>query len=107
MTAYYTLGLLKNKKKYFEVFKIGLGDESAQVVHTVLQALYGIKKEELLPYYEQILDRYKTDENSILCNVMHRLKELNSKAEKVIRKAAEHSHQETAKTAKKILQELN
>jgi hypothetical protein len=104
VTAFYNLGLLKGKKKYLEEFKKGLEDNSARVVHTVLQALFEVKSEDLLPYYDRILEKYKTDENYILCNLMHRLKEIGgTKAEKLILKAAKHDHKGTAEIAKKCL----
>jgi hypothetical protein len=79
VTSYHSLGLLKRKSDYIDQFAAGLKDESPRVVHTVLQALSGIKSDELVDDYLGILKRFKTDEYYILTNLDHRLKELGYK----------------------------
>ncbi|MYN18653.1 SMI1/KNR4 family protein [Rugamonas sp. FT107W] len=76
VTAFYSLGKLKNKKNLVELFLRGLEDPSARVVHSALQALAGVRDERLVEAYDRILDRFKTDENYVLTNLKHRLKEM-------------------------------
>jgi hypothetical protein len=79
VTSYYSLGLLKRKSDYIDQFAAGLNDESPRVVHTVLQALSGVKSDKLVDEYLRIIKRFKTDEYYILTNLDHRLKELGYK----------------------------
>jgi hypothetical protein len=76
VTAFHSLGRLKNKKGLVELFIVGLDDVSARVVHTTLQALAGIRDKRLLKAYVRVLDRFKTDECHILTNLENRLKEM-------------------------------
>jgi len=76
VSSYYSIGLLKNKRKYLDQFVVGLNDESSLVVHASLQALSSVKEKSLMTPYMMILERFKTDENYVLTNLNHRLKEL-------------------------------
>ena len=58
------------------VLTAGLQDEAPQVVRTTLQALAGLKRKELRPAYLGILQRFTTDEHSLLSNLDQRLKEM-------------------------------
>jgi len=74
ISAYYSLGKLKNKADYLDAFVKGLGDNSNRVVHAVLQALDGVEDHKLLKYYKQIAEKYVVEEDYILVNLNHRLK---------------------------------
>lgn len=84
LQAFYTLSKAKEKQRYLDTFIQGLQDENPNVVRTALQALNGIKDERLLPYYKELVKKYdnKNDEDYIIVNVNHRLKEygLDSKS---------------------------
>jgi hypothetical protein len=71
--AFYTLGLLKNKKDYLDCFIEGLQDKSNKVVHSTLQALSGVKDKKLLNHYKQIAERFPIEQDYILANLNHRL----------------------------------
>lgn len=74
VSAYYSLGLLRNKSEYLNTFILGLSDHSNRVVHTVLQALDGIEDPKLLKYYKLLAERFPTEQDYILANLNHRLK---------------------------------
>lgn len=76
VSAFYSLGKLKNKQDLVEVFILGLDDSSVRVVHTALQALEGVRDQRLLKPYARISERFKTDEHYVLTNLEHRLKEM-------------------------------
>lgn len=76
VTVFYSLGKMTNKNNLVELFIIGLDDVSAKVVHSALQALAGVRDQRLRQAYDRILDRFKTDENYVLTNLKHRLKEM-------------------------------
>jgi HEAT repeat protein len=76
VTAFYSLGQLKNKSRFIDEFIVGLQDESPRVVHITLQALVGIKDKRLLDSYIKIIERFKADENYVLTNLDHRLKDM-------------------------------
>jgi len=76
VTAFYSLGQLKNKKTLVELFIVGLDDTSPRVVHTVLQALDGVRDRRLLEAYARLLDRFRTDEHYVLTNLEHRLRDM-------------------------------
>lgn len=75
VTVYYSLGLLKNKQDYLEVFIKGLNDKANRVVHITLQALSEIKDERLLFHYKNIAERFPKEQDYILVNLNHRLKD--------------------------------
>jgi len=76
VSSYYSIGLLKNKRDYLDQFVISLNDKSSLVVHASLQALTWVKEKSLMTSYMMIIERFKTDENYVLTNLNHRLKEL-------------------------------
>ena len=76
VTAFYSLGKLRNKNNLVDLFILGLDDISAKVVHSALQALAGVQDQRLLKAYDRVLDRFKTDENYVLTNLKHRFKEM-------------------------------
>ncbi|GHU32613.1 hypothetical protein FACS1894172_09560 [Spirochaetia bacterium] len=73
--AYHRLGELKHKSHYLDIFINGLQDPEHWVVHATLQALDGLKDTRLLPYYKQIAERFPVEQDYILINLNHRLKE--------------------------------
>lgn len=75
-TAFYTLGKLKKKSPYLDVFIKGLNDPSNEVVHATLQALSGVKDKRLLPEYKKIIERFPTEQDYILSNLGHRLADM-------------------------------
>ncbi|MEZ2445599.1 SMI1/KNR4 family protein [Chitinophaga sp. RCC_12] len=82
-TAFYTLGKLKKKTAYLDVFINGLNDPSNDVVHAALQALSGVKDKRLLPEYKKIAERFPTEQDYILSNLGHRLAEMGLTIEKL------------------------
>ncbi|WP_264529673.1 SMI1/KNR4 family protein [Flavobacterium sp. N502540] len=74
VSAYYSLGQLKNKSKYLDVFIAGLNDSSNRVIHTVLQALDGVEDRKLLKHYKAIAEKFPKEKDYILANLNHRLK---------------------------------
>ena len=68
-TAYYTLGKSQKKEQYLDTFIKGLQETDNKVLHTVIQAIAGMKDERLLPYYKQIAKRFSKDEDYILSNL--------------------------------------
>ncbi|WP_080753707.1 SMI1/KNR4 family protein [Janthinobacterium lividum] len=76
VTAFYSLGKLRNKNNLVDLFILGLDDISAKVVHSALQALAGVQDQRLLKAYDRVLERFKTDENYVLTNLKHRFKEM-------------------------------
>lgn len=87
VNSYYSIGLLKNKREYLDQFVVGLNDKSSLVVNTSLQALAWVKEKSLMTSYMKIIERFKTDENYVLTNLNHRLKELgfSSRADFTVR----------------------
>jgi hypothetical protein len=76
VTAFYSLGQLKNKKDFVDLFIMGLEDASPHVVREVLQALAGIRDQRLPEAYSRLSDRFKTDEDYVLTNLKQRMKEV-------------------------------
>lgn len=76
VSSYYSIGLLRNKREYLDQFVVGLNDKSSLVVHASLQALTWVKEKSLMTSYMTIIERFKTDEDYVLTNLDHRLKEL-------------------------------
>ncbi len=76
ITAFYTLGKLKNREHYLDVFINGLHDPANYVVHAALQALSGVKDKRLLPAYKKVLERFPTEQDYILSNLGHRLADM-------------------------------
>ncbi|WP_240478078.1 SMI1/KNR4 family protein [Flavobacterium sp. ABG] len=74
VSAYYSLGQLKNKSKYLETFIQGLNDKTDSVVRTALQALDGLEDKKLLIHYKSISERFPKEQNYILVNLNLRLK---------------------------------
>ncbi|MFH6935387.1 SMI1/KNR4 family protein [Flavobacterium sp. FlaQc-30] len=74
MSAYYSLGLLKNKINYLDTFILGLNDKANRVVHITLQALDGVNDKKLLQHYKNIAERFPEEQDYILVNLNHRLK---------------------------------
>lgn len=77
--AIYSLGQLKTKQDYVSSFITALQDEDENVVLYSLQGLQGVKDERLLSVYTAVYHKYKesVEENYILMNLNHRLKELD------------------------------
>ncbi len=73
-TAFYHLGEQNNPERFIDVFIIGLQDNSNQVVHTTIQALYDIENKKLLKYYKKIALKYLKETDYILCNLKQNLK---------------------------------
>ncbi|MNJ91876.1 SMI1 / KNR4 family protein [compost metagenome] len=73
--AFYSLGTLKDRKDLVDVFIAGLNDESNRVIHITLQSLWEVKDERFLKHYRMIAEKFQEDENYILTNLEHRLKE--------------------------------
>jgi hypothetical protein len=76
ITAFYSLGKLKNKSDFLDLFIVGLDDTCPRVIHTTLQALAGVRDPRLVNAYRRVANRFQTDECSILTNLKHRLKEM-------------------------------
>lgn len=76
VTAFYTLGKSSQKEGYLDAFITGLHDHSNKVVHATLQALAGVKSEQLLIHYKKILDRFPMERDAILSNLDRRLHEM-------------------------------
>jgi hypothetical protein len=74
-TAFYTLGKLVHKAAYLDFFLAGLNDSDNNVLRDVLQALDGITDKKLLPAYKKIAARFPEEQDYILSNLEHRLKE--------------------------------
>ena len=68
-TAYYTLGKSQKKEQYLDTFIKGLQEADNKVLHTVIQAIAGMKDERLLPYYKQIAKRFPEEKDYILSNL--------------------------------------
>lgn len=76
VTTFDSLGKLKNKRNLVDLFIVGLDDPSPKVVHTVLQALEGVRDRRLLGAYDRVQNRFQTDEHYVLTNLKHRLREI-------------------------------
>lgn len=79
----YSLGKLKDKKRYLDVFIQGLHDEANKVVHTSLQALCDVTDPKLLAHYKAVAERFSVEEDYILSNLTHRLAEFNLTLEQI------------------------
>ncbi|MBS7253207.1 SMI1/KNR4 family protein [Flavobacterium branchiicola] len=95
--AYYTLGQLKNKTEYLETFILGLNDKENRVVHITLQALDGVKDRRLLRHYKNIAERFPLEQDYILINLDHRLKEFDLSTETIKRMNFDQSEDEVEK----------
>lgn len=86
-TAIYTLGEAKNKKEYLNQFIQCLCDDDERVVLYALQGLKEVNDERLLPCYNAVYKKYKAseEENYIIVNLEHRLKELDLSLEELER----------------------
>lgn len=84
ITAFYTLGKLPAKHIYTDIFIKGLCDTNNQVIHITLQALSDIKDYRLLKYYKQIAEKFPTEQDYILSNLNHRLKDYNLTNESIL-----------------------
>lgn len=73
LQSLYTLGQLKNKKDYIEIFIEGLRDPSNRVIHASLQALSGLKDKRLLASYKELAEKFPIEQDYILANLNHRL----------------------------------
>jgi hypothetical protein len=74
ISAYYSLGQLKNKSDYIDVFIVGLNDNSNRVIHSSLQALNGLIDRRLLSHYKMIAEKFTKEQDYILSNLNHNLK---------------------------------
>lgn len=84
--TFYTLGQLKNKEKYLDIFIKGLYDDEPFVIKTDLQALNGITNTALLPHYKQVATRFpKEDEDYVYDYLNHRLKEFGLSVEEILK----------------------
>lgn len=63
------------KARNIDRFMMGLSDDAPRVVHATLQAVAGLEDPRLHPSFESILERFSTDEEFILTNLDHRLRE--------------------------------
>ncbi|SFO02303.1 SMI1 / KNR4 family (SUKH-1) [Chitinophaga sp. YR627] len=81
VTAFYTLGKLKNKSDFLDAFIKGLSASSNRVIHSTLQALSDVHDTRLLPHYKRIAEQFPEEKDYILSNLNYRLKEygLNNK----------------------------
>ncbi|MDP5200414.1 SMI1/KNR4 family protein [Flavobacterium sp. DG2-3] len=77
VSAFYTLGQLKNKAEYLDTFVLGLNDKSNTVINTTLQALQNIIDKKLLVHYKNIAEQFPVEQDYILVNLNHRLKDYN------------------------------
>lgn len=77
--ALYTVGKAKDKRKYLKDFIHCLEDSEPTVVHSAVQALEGVTDPALLPYYNKLLEKYKSNEHYIRNNVELRLREFDSR----------------------------
>ncbi|HEX9061796.1 MAG TPA: SMI1/KNR4 family protein [Clostridia bacterium] len=68
-SAIYTVGKSSEKGKYLTDFINCLHDEEPWVVHTTVQALNGLTDTSLIPHFEELLEKYKTNEFYIRSNV--------------------------------------
>jgi len=86
-TAIYTLGEAKNKKDYLNQFIKCLHDDDERVVLYALQGLKEVNDERLLSCYKVVYKKYKDseEENYIIVNLEHRLKELGLSLEELER----------------------
>lgn len=75
ISAYYSLGQLENKNEYLDHFISGLNDKANRVIHITLQALDGVNDKKLLKHYKNIAERFPKEQDYILVNLNHRLKE--------------------------------
>ncbi len=75
--TYYQLGELSNKRDYLDYLIQGLYDEENAVIHTCIQAMHNIKDKRLLLEYKRLIDKFPVDQNSILINISHWLKDIN------------------------------
>lgn len=76
--AIYTLGKIAKKEQYLDYFIKGLYDENERVVLYSIQALEGMTDDRLVSCYYDVYRTYKESEqeNYILINLQHRMKEL-------------------------------
>ncbi|ACU58884.1 SMI1/KNR4 family protein [Chitinophaga pinensis] len=73
VTAFYTLGKLKNKSDFLETFIKGLNASSNRVIHSALQALSDVYDIRLLQHYKRIAEKFPEEKDYILSNLNHRL----------------------------------
>lgn len=97
VTAFYTLGKLKNKKDYIDTFIEGLKDDSNRVIHSTLQALSEIKDNRLLEHYKFLAENFPVEKDYILVNLNHRLAEYGLTNQTILNKGLS----ETKPTANK------
>jgi hypothetical protein len=76
VTAFYTLGQLPQKTQYLDLFIAGLNDEATKVVRTTLQALCEVNDKRLLMPYKRLQERFPVEQDYILANLNHRLREM-------------------------------
>lgn len=74
ISAYYSLGQLKNKSDYIDVFIVGLNDNANRVIHSSLQALNGLIDRKLLSHYKMIAEKFTKEQDYVLSNLNHNLK---------------------------------
>jgi len=74
ISAYYSLGQLKNKSDYIDTFIMGLNDNSNKVIHSALQALNAVIDKKLLIHYKTIAERFTKEEDYVLVNLNNNLK---------------------------------
>ena len=72
-TAFYTLGQLKNKEGFLDVFIKGLSDNSNSVILITLQALSDVHNTKLLEHYKRLAERFPEEQSYILSNLNSRL----------------------------------
>ncbi|WP_410880235.1 SMI1/KNR4 family protein [Myroides sp. DW712] len=77
--AVYSLGKATDKQQYATAFMTALKDEEDQVVLYALQALGGVEDDRLIQAYQTVYHKYKDsdEDNYIMINLNHRLKEKN------------------------------
>jgi hypothetical protein len=86
VTAFDTLGQLKNKKVFLDTFIKGLNDNSNQVINITLQALSNVKDTRLLEHYKGIAERFPEEKDGIILNLNDRLSDYGLTNETILNK---------------------
>lgn len=101
--AVYLIGLLEHKARFLDKIIPLLKDSDLQVQLYAVQALNNVREPKLLPYYDDILRQYQTNDSYILSHVLQRLNELGEGAREVLREVLHHPDEETRKRAQTLL----
>ena len=102
---FFYLARFENKTPYATLMETGLNDPSPKVVSKTVRALcQWTEKDRYLNHFEEIAERFLTNEEGVLENLMYNLSAMRPQALPLLEKLTTHPHEPIAIKAQNILE---